>query len=424
MVSEREFHGRKMIARIKNRMSPAGPARAFVRRFGPFEPQAGGAAHRVQAWAAGYMDVYRKGESDERDFNMVSVGIGSAIQGSRCDLMILDDVQSLRSLAQTETYTELIRQDFLSRTGAFGRVVAIGTRVGNDDVYERLEEAGIVDKVIRFPALDHNGAWLWPERYSPTNYARMRRNVGEEAWARNYQQAPTASSLNHFTAEMLADASNPLRSVRQPVGEGWRGIIVGVDPGFGTNAIVACAYDDKVLAPWAWRIDEGLTNNTQIVDAIEALVASITDPAHPVALTDVMFEDKAFQKGLLDDDAVMDLKRRTGCFIRGHQTGANKYDPMFGVPSMANSIMRLEMSLPGAADHWTDAARSSLDTQLTRWRPLVRGTKLTQDLTMALWFAWLRWRQKLPAINQAPVIHIGGVGYGGPTKVRVGGGVR
>lgn len=425
-ISERAFHGRKMIARLKNRMADNGPCKQYVRDFGPFEPQKGPAARDTQAWAAEYFDVWRKGDSDERDYNMVAAGITSAIAGSRWDLAIYDDIQSLKSLNQSEAMLEVIRQDGLSRTGAFGRTIIIGTRVGPGDIYELLEESGIVDRTIRLPAIDHKGELLWPERYSQKNYDRMRKNVGEDAWLRNYQQAPRETLNNHFTQEVLDDCANPLRSVKNVVGPEWDGIIIGVDPGFGVNAIVAAAYSADELAIWRWRVDNNLDNNQAIADAVEALYLQIVDPMNRVNLTDIMLEDKAFQKGLLKDQAFLDLKARYGCMIKGHQTGSNKYDPMFGVPQMAGSMLRGKMTLPGADDTFTHGARTELDHQFKRWKPFVRGTRLTQDLVMASWFAWLRWQQKLPALvpDATTKINIGGVPYGGPTRVTVGGAVR
>jgi hypothetical protein len=48
--------------------------------------------------------------------------------------------------------------------------------------------------------------------------------------------------------------------------------------------------------------------------------------------------------------------------------------------------------MPGADDADTQRARAAMDAELRAWRPNKKGSKLRQDLVMARWFAWMRWR--------------------------------
>lgn len=383
-ASEKQAHARKVIKRIKNRMHPDGPCSAYVERFGPFVPQTGEDAH-PQPWSQDYFDVWRRSASDERDYNMVGLGFGSAVAGTRCDLLVLDDVQSLKSLNWTDKLVDEFRQDWLSRPGSRGRTVILGTRVGEGDFYERIMELELVDHLVKYPAIDGEGRYLWPERYSVKDYERMRRNVGESAWARNYQQQPAAAGDRTFAQAELDGASDPLlRHARRPEHLTIRSCIVGHDPGFGTNAVFVAGVTDDRFVALDWRVDKGLTSTAQMAQVIDDTMAHWLGqgvrPAHLVV------EDKYVGQGFFADEAFLDLTRKYGCSMSGHRTGYSKYDDDLGVAAMARSFRVGEIVLPGADDPDTLRARAALDAELAAWRPNVKGTKLRQDLVMAMWF--------------------------------------
>lgn len=415
--SYREKHGAKVINQLQTYMDPNQPGcrQAMIARFGPFlDPDV------KQIWAATQMQVAKR-PGDQRDPSVQTIGITANGQGIRTDLFVIDDVQGTRSLGETESIANTIRQDWFTRTGAFGRVVMIGTRVGPGDVYETLMDANLFDWVIKYPAYrDWEDSWpapdmtvhqpkkhrknldpagevrtfLWPERYSPKHYLTMRINAGEEAWARNYMQKSRGAKGGPFNENMLAAASQPWHSIVQDPPPDTVAVVLGLDPGYSKNALMACAMHERWLLPVAWRVDEGLENTQAIMGVVEEYLHQFTLPARNVRVTDVLIEDKAFQKGLLADEGLKALRERFGFRVSGHQTGVNKYDPDIGVPQLARAFERDEIRLPGADDGATEKARELLDDQLLAWRPGKRGTKLTQDLTMALWFCWLVWRQR------------------------------
>lgn len=419
--SEKQQHGRKVVKRIKNRMHPDGPAPAYVERFGPFVPQTGEDAH-PQPWNQDYFDVWRRMGSDERDYNMVALGFGSAVAGTRCDLLVLDDVQSLKSLNLTEKIVDEFRQDWLSRPGSKGRTVIIGTRVGEGDFYEKVLEAGLVTHLVKYPAVDVLGRFLWPENYTPEEYAGMQHRAGPSAWARNYQQQPTAAGDRTFTEQMLREAGDPMLRVSVAPGHltGLRTCIVGHDPGFGTNAVVVAGVTPEKMVVLDWRVDKGLTTTAAMAQVIDETMAHWSRqgvrPAH------LVIEDKYVGQGLFEDEAFLSLGRRYGCSISGHKTGNSKYDDDLGVAAMARSFLVGEVALPGADDDATQRARAALDAELHAWRPNKSGTKLRQDLVMALWFCWMRWRHErihTGTDDTTNVIRLAGLGRGvKPTTYR------
>lgn len=418
--SEKQNHGKKMIARVKARMhADTGPLE-WIQERGPFGPAPGG--RHSQVWAEDRFNVFGR-SGDERDYSMIAQGITSSVVGSRSDLMVIDDIQSLKSLNQSEDIFRQLRQDWLSRTGAFGRVVIIGTRVGPGDVYEMLEESTLVNRVIRYPAYrgpaeawpppeganpkedpeqipDHIDTFLWPERYSPLNYLVMRVNAGEDGWNRNYMQRGDLAGSQAFSQGLVDAAGRPEFSVVHRRHHHLAGELVAtLDPGFGVNATMVSLMTPQFILPILWRSDHGLTNNQAIWQILEDSMREVQGHG-PHRVTELVIEDKAFQKGLLEDEGLHELRSRFGFRVHGHQTGANKYDPDLGIPQMARAFERSEILLPNAPDEATQRARAELDKQLMNWRPYRKGNKLTQDLVICLWFAWMTWRRVRDLLDQ------------------------
>ncbi|HYF45285.1 MAG TPA: hypothetical protein VD926_03680, partial [Acidimicrobiales bacterium] len=407
VVSEGQPHARKFLRRVKQRMEPDGPAPAYVARWGPFAPQTGTERKMAQPWGADFFDVYKKGEFDERDYSMVSVGIGSAVAGSRTDLLIADDIQSMRNYTQTDKIIETFRQDFLSRPGAMAPTVIIGTRVGEDDVYQRMIDEGIVDDVMTLSAhkpTDHweveygpgasdnpanlpseNVRFLWPERYDRQAYLRMRVKAGPSAWERNYMQRPRRAGESTFTEKMLDECENPTRSILHDPPRDIQRMCVSVDPalGNGWNATMVTGWTAEKMYLLTWRLDQGLTNYQQAFQIIDGMC----DRYKPIH--ELVIEQNNYQKGLVDDDALHDLVKRYGFRVTGHQTGRNKYDPDLGIAQMAHSFLRGEIDIPSAQDDATRGALNELREQLLAWRPFKKGAHLKQDLVVVLWFAWI-----------------------------------
>ena len=393
--SESQSHSRKALRRIRDRFEMDSPFAELITSFGPFAPIGRTAEHRgAQPWGQDFFNVHGK-DGDERDYSMVALGFGSQIAGSRADLLVGDDMISKRNVAQSAKLLETFRQDWLSRPGTKGRTVIIGTRVEDGDMYQMLEDEGIVDHIVRFKAHDplriqtFGTPWLWPERYSEAEYLKMKKNVGESAWARNYQQQPRVAGDSTFDEKMLKKCESPLRSVLHKPPPSAIGIVIGLDPGYGKNAVISCAGSADRLWVLGGRIDAGLTNTQQIFQAVETQAREHLSKQCP--WLHLAIEDKAFQKGLLDDASLHDLKKRYGMSSSGHQTGINKYDENIGIPAMARDFNRQVIDLPGAEDEDSQRFLTQLTDQLIRWRPNVKGTLLEMDAVMALWFAWLWW---------------------------------
>lgn len=396
--AEKHSHSKKVLGRVKNRMEPSGPFPSYVAHFGPFAPQNGDDGY--QPWGADYMNVRAKGNTDERDYSLAALGFGAGIIGTRSDDLLVDDPQSTKTLSLTSDMVDTFRQDWLSRPGAFGKTTVWGSRVGEEDFYQALLDADVIDKLIMFPAQNADGEWLWPERYSPAQYARLRKNVGEPGWQRNYMMRPQAAGESKFTQEMLDTHSDPLRAVWSDPPADTAELAIGVDPGFGINATMVAAFCPGRMVILNGRTDHNLRNNQEIVGIMGEMILAHRTPERRVS--QIIMEDKAFQKGLLNDESLLRLRERWGFQITGHQTGSTKNDEDFGVASMAAGFLRGEIILPAATDPQTKAFRDALDAELKAWRPRKRGTQLRQDLVMSLWFLWLLWRMRRDHVTLGP----------------------
>lgn len=418
--SEKQDMSRKVLRRVKNRMSEGGPYREYVAKWGPFAPQVGEGS-RTQPWGADYFDVFKKQGHDERDYSMVALGMTSAIAGTRTDHLHVDDPQSLKSFQKnpekhSEEMLEVFRQDWLTRPGENGRTTINGTRVGEGDFYELLMEEFDEDilKVIKFPAIrydelagENRPLWEYDAEESERQgrhvgwtmemLERQRKKVGEEAWARNYMQQPRAGTDRTFGDDVINKALNPLRSVDHGAPDGGSCIIT-IDPGFGHNATSLLHISPDTLSVVDMVDDIKFTSNEQIFGRLEDFLhRSLAMGSH---VTDVVIETMAFQKGLATDRQLRELQDRFGFAIREHLTGVNKYDENIGIPSMARDFRLGRIDIPYAEDDYTRQMADALIGQLKAWKPKKRGTELRQDLVMALWFGWIVWRDRKSWVEQ------------------------
>jgi hypothetical protein len=150
------------------------------------------------------------------------------------------------------------------------------------------------------------------------------------------------------------------------------------------------------------HLSYGLTKYSQIIELIEEDCHTYTTEFSVVTM--VVIEDKAFQKGLLEDDRMLALQSEFGFRISPNTTGREKADKDIGVPSLPMAMIRREITLPAADEESMKAMWHLLD-QLGQWRPGVNGVKLPQDLVMCLWFAYRKWR----AIKGVPASTTGSV---------------
>lgn len=437
--SEAISHSQKILGSVMNRMEPEGPFPEWVISRGPFVPQFGTGRSTRQPWSIKHFDVYRKAAHDSRDYNVQALGFGAKIRGTRTDQLVADDIQSIKSLNQTEAMLDEFRHDWLSRPGENGRTLILATRVDENDFYERLEEEIGPDilRVIRYPAIvtrtdpdtgkpreqpliehtqyENSNGEIKTLGWTLEGLERIREKVGERGWAASYMMAPQAGTKLTFDEELIEKSYNPLRSVLHPCSRNAV-LYFSVDPAIGsTTAIAACEATPEKLKVLDILGIPGLMRNEDIFEELEKIIAHYhRQGGEP---TELVIEAKNFQAGLARDDRLLAICDKYGVEAQEHLTDVNKYDENIGLSSMARSFRLGEIELPWAGDDETRDRIGALRDELLMWRPLKRGNRLRQDRVMALWFAWIFWRERRgePKIDSSTLIQRSGMPFS-PTR--------
>ena len=383
-LSERQQHARKMIGRVQQRMIDPHIAAEFIGRFGPFYMPG---QNNDKPWTADYFRVY-KSRADERDFSMESRGWNGAIAGLRADLLVPDDIQSRKSLNQTGKMLEVIRQDVLTRARK-GRVVLLGTRVGDSDVYEGLLDEGVIDHHVCIPAINAAGESTCPEMWSTEELERTRSKVGESVWWRNYMQRPQDSTDATFP-KVLVESAYDL-GTRAKVCR-WPDRFATLDPALvNWSALQVWSYSHDAMQ----FVDGMRTHNAA---RTEDLILMVERAAILYGFQDLIIEGGGNQRGLINDERLREIARRHGFRIHEHLTGNNRNADIMGVARMPSSFIKEEIIFPGASKEDREVVEV-LAHQLRTWRPDVDPRKHRMDEVMAMWFGWMFWQRRRESLN-------------------------
>lgn len=79
---------------------------------------------------------------------------------------------------------------------------------------------------------------------------------------------------------------------------------------------------------------------------------------------------------------------------------SSKWDFNYGVGAMAGSFIRKEMQIPWG-DELSERRMTPWLNELRAWRPHVAPKLQRQDMVMASWFVWLRWRKELQGMGMS-----------------------
>lgn len=397
---------RKAVGRVARRLTDAMAFPEFMGRYGPFKSEERDSG---KPWTADYFTV-DQADHDEQDYTFEARGWKASIAGTRCDLLIVDDIQSRKNLAETDNIVETFRQDFITRVGRKGKVIIIGTRVEVGDFYEKLIDAGMIDKLVVLPAVDESAdplpcprgeecevpeiphlPPLCPEMWDCHELAKRRKQVGPAAWDRNYQQKARAKGDSTFTEEMLDGAKNLARSLKVITPELPPHRILSLDPALGGgNVLSAWALGKNTMALLDINRRFDLARNEQIIAEIGRWAVLY----RPHAL---VMEFNNFQKGLGNDQRLKDLAKRYGFVIKPHVTGRNKIDELVGVAAMDSAFINGAVDFPWG-DPITQERLAWFLKELEDWRPNVSTKKLRMDGVMTMWFAWLYWERRRAAL--------------------------
>lgn len=424
IISATEKMAKKFLYAVKQRL--VNPAYSDLQR--KFAPQ-GGYRATAESWTA--TEIYLSGKDDgEKDPTVQAIGMGGQIYGARADLIVADDVVTLRNAHDFEDQIDWLTQEVVTRLPELepdAKLLVVGTRVAPVDLYQQMRdnfrdgEDQAVCTYLSMPAVLEYGEtpedWvtLWPftadrdgtlvPKWTGEALASRRNKVRPRIWAMVYQQLDITEDAV-FNSE-LVQASVQMERRPGPLFPGarhWerdRGmsglyVVAGLDPATaGHTAAMVLGVDRQ--AKRMYLLDA--YNRSGILP--REMRRLIEDWTIRYGINEWRIEENGFQRSIVQDDDLRAFLFSRGVVLKPHWTGGkNKADPDFGVASMATLFEpmadgRPQLLLPN--NNSQHPAVAALTEQLISWQPQVKGPKT--DCVMALWFAVIRARE---LIFQAP----------------------
>lgn len=429
IVSKTGQSANKFLSAIKDRLSSK--TRLFEDLKNDFAP-AGGYDGNEAVWRNNMIylnpDLRTRGEKDP---TIQALGIGQHIYGARADLIILDDCVDLENAHEFEKQINWIQNIVDSRLEPGGMMIAVGTRLAAQELYSELRNPiwytdGDIPwtylsqpAVLEFAEDPENWVTLWPRTnvrppgklgetppdpdgmwpmWDGPRLSKVRSRRSAENWSRVYQQAQVSETAT-FTTKMLEGCTDDLRvpGVMVPGQRGHRQdgmsglfVIAGLDPAPSNyTAAVVIGVDRATGRRYlldVWN-QHGATP-AQIRQLVKAWTVRY-------GILEWRIEENGLNNYISQDEEILTWCRSRGVGVFGHLTNKNKWDPQFGVATMANLFLGHEtgsnmIHLPNRRGHH---GMQSLYEQLIAWYPTPSQAKMpTQDCVMALWFAELRAR--------------------------------
>lgn len=368
-------------------------------------------------------------DSDQKDPTLQALGIRGQIYGKRADIIILDDCVVLSNASEYEKQIRWIQQEVLTRLGPGGVLLILGTRVDVKDLYTEItDDDRYPDKkspftVLQMPAVlefnENHKDWvtLWPrsdepfvglEQAEPGEDGLYPRWDGDHLYARRGVLDPKTWAMVYQQQDVPEDATFPAPLVRGAINAGrQRGLMKRDTPGhpkMGQLGMKVIASMDPAMVGDTGAIVMAVDRPTRkryLLDAavmtgptprkIRNLIEEWTDKYRPA---EWRIEKNAFQSFLTQDEGLRKYLSTRGVILREHHTGSNKWDPNFGVASMASLFGyqttddRGHAITEGNLIEFPTTSGSegmkALVEQLIAWSP---DTKNKTDMVMALWFA-------------------------------------
>lgn len=371
-----------------------GAARNLIDDWGPFKPEGQGVWNRSQIYVAGRV-------SAEKDPTVQCLGYGNQIYGRRADKIKFDDIATLDNQINPERVQGMLHwidKEALSRIGKSGKAIWIGTRVNPGDIYYHLgQRSGY--RVLRYPCIldDSNELTLWPDHF-PYSQAMVHRSEMTPADFQLIYQNVDVPGLGASFSEEIVEACKDKSRVLGHYESKWR-LVAGLDPAGGTK-------DSGYTSFTLWGVDLA-SGKRFLVDQVA--VKSMRAPQ----LRDLMFdwtarypiyewrvESNGLQSQLVqyNEEIIRHLALK-GVRVVPHHTQSNKWDPQFGVESIAPLMATELVSIPWGNQQTAQALQPFVE-ELVAF-PMGR----TQDRVMSMWFAELGVRdvlrrQHVPMFNE------------------------
>jgi|TARA_R110002096_G_scaffold218582_1_gene406691 hypothetical protein len=353
-----------------------------------------------KSWSSGQFTVGTRTVTGIKSPTMVSVGKGGKILSRDCDLIIADDIEDHGTTIQPSA-REQTRQwwttTLSSRKEEHTAVVVIGSRQHPEDLYNFLlenpemttivEEAHNAECTLPENEIDvHTDCMLWKTKRT-YKWLRSRKVAAETTGGKAifemvYLNKAFVDGITMFNSEDIDNCRDVNRSIGHiPAGTH---LIAGLDPAStGFQACVLWAANPETGQ--LYLVDIENEEGGGIIQARESIKRWYEkyNCAHWV------IEENGFQKAIRQDEKIRDLCARFGIYTEGHQTQRNKFDPIFGVGSMAGLFKEGLINLP-YGDPNSEVKSNIYRRQLIYFSSAAskaKGNKsYKSDVVMASWF--------------------------------------
>lgn len=348
---------------------------------------------RDAQWTGSKIRVKRT--SFAKDPSVTGIGVHGAIVGARADRLILDDIlgpENTRTPELCRGVIEWYRAAVLTRLTKDAKILCVGTAWKPEDLYHVLAREGFTWK--RFPVINAKGVMTWPEVWPMTRIEDKKKELGPLEFARNLLCKARDDNEARFQEAWFdkAKKAGEKFSIVHELEEVPPGCFVftGVDLAFAKNkkSDITALFHMLVYPDGKRRIlkiEAGKWNGPDTLARIE----NAFDRYGSIFVV----ESVAAQIYLLQ----FAHERNAIPIIPFITTGNKKWDPTFGVESIAVEVFNGSWILP---------SRDGTDPEIEKWIEeclFFSPNAHTGDRLMASWFAVWEARRRMRKVKKAAV---------------------
>ena len=325
-----------------------------------------------------------------KDPSVQAHGVFGPVVGARLDVIVLDDVldfENTRTEEQRKKLLEWFDTTVFTRATKNARIFAIGTPWHPDDFLHELERRpGFAAK--RYSAVQNPHAppsqWapIWPAQWPVSRLLDRQANMPETVFSRKYlcqaRMDATSRFRQQWMDQMVALGKGLTFYAEAPLAQG--GVrplpcFTGVDLGVGTkeeNALtvlftIAQRDDGRRLVV---NIEAGRWQSPEILDRLASHYRRYNST--------IMVESNGAQRFIID------MAQDRNIPVVAFHTGGNKWDPEWGVESLAVEMRNRQWVLPsGSAGDRIHPDAAAWIRECLYFNP----TEHTGDRLMASWLA-------------------------------------
>lgn len=342
-------------------------------------------------WSETAFSVTR--ETIRKDPTVQAVVLTGSIVGSRLDGLIIDDIDDIDSThtqdARNATEAK-VRKQALTRLGADGWAIAIGNVWHEDDCMHRLAKTNW--KTLEFPVMKPDGEGGWesrdPETFPMDRIHLIRdEDVGPVEFERLYMLHARIDGEQRFKPEWIETALQKGKGLclctegLPSIPSGCR-TITGVDLGVKQKA----SSDPTAIITILEMPQGGKRVEYQVLNIVKGRW-NAEEIMNNVSRQQRLFGSEVWVESNGAQDFLIQLLNMNGSGIKvgAFLTGKNKYDPAYGVESIAAEMATGCWWVP-SFEGTQDSLEPEVDQLVQEMLAYTPGNH-TGDLLMALWIA-------------------------------------